>query len=223
MKKKDNISSYIKEDLEKRELNPSHDAWDRIQARMDVAPPAEKKSNFKWWLSVAAVTMFTVTTSVYLFINHQDKSETTNEFVSHPIQKIIDSTNLDNETIHDSTEAMLANNEKMDSSKQEEIVEKKPEKQVVQKGNVQVAVNNVTQQIELSIPKKSTTVSDKKEEIKEELVPKRTLVANNSLDSIKTNKKKKNFVDPNMLLYSIENKENLKESNQSRVVSVGFK
>ena len=223
MKKKDNISSYIKEDLEKRELNPSHDAWDRIQARMDVAPPAEKKSNFKWWLSVAAVTMFTVTTSVYLFINHENQSETNNEFVSHPIQKIIDSTNLDNETIHDSTEAMLANNEKMDSSKQEEIVEKKPEKQVVQKGNVQVAVNNVTQQIELSIPKKSTTVSDKKEEIKEELVPKRTLVANNSLDSIKTNKKKKNFVDPNMLLYSIENKENLKESNQSRVVSVGFK
>lgn len=223
MKKKDNISSYIKEDLEKRELNPSHDAWDRIQARMDVAPPAEKKSNFKWWLSVAAVTMFTVTTSVYLFINHEDQSEITNEFVSHPIQKIIDSTNLDNETIHDSTEAMLANNEKMDSSKQEEIVEKKPEKQVVQKGNVQVAVNNVTQQIELSFPKKSTTVSDKKEETKEELVPKRTLVANNSSDSIKTNKKKKNFVDSNMLLYSIENKENLKESNQSRVVSVGFK
>ena len=78
MKKKDNISNYIKEDLEKRELNPSRDAWDRIQARMDVSPPVQK-SNFKWWLSVAVVAMFMVSASVYLFVNHQKETEITSQ------------------------------------------------------------------------------------------------------------------------------------------------
>ena len=222
MKKKDNISNYIKEDLEKRELNPSRDAWDRIQARMDVSPPVQK-SNFKWWLSVAVVVMFMVSASVYLFINHQKETEITTDFVKNTDQKIIDSVKHNTETISDSTEHILANNEKVDSSKEVETVAPKEEKQVVQKGKVQVAVNKETQQIELSLPKKTSPVAEKKEAVVEDLVPKRTLVANSGSDSIKNNKKKKNFVDPNMLLYSIENKENLKESNQSRVVSVGFK
>ena len=222
MKKKDNISNYIKEDLEKRELNPSRDAWDRIQARMDVSPPVQK-SNFKWWLSVAVVAMFMVSASVYLFVNHQKETEITTDFVKNTDQKIIDSVKHNTETISDSTEHILANNEKVDSSKEVEAVAPKEEKQVVQKGKVQVAVNKETQQIELSLPKKTSPVAEKKEAVVEDLVPKRTLVANSGSDSIKNNKKKKNFVDPNMLLYSIENKDNLKESNQSRVVSVGFK
>ena len=222
MKKKDNISNYIKEDLEKRELNPSRDAWDRIQARMDVAPPVQK-SNFKWWLSVAVVAMFMVSASVYLFVNHQKETEITTDFVKNTDQKIIDSVKHNTETISDSTEHILANNEKADSSKEVEAVAPKEEKQIVQKGKVQVAVNKETQQIELSLPKKTSPVAEKKEAVVEDLVPKRTLVANSGSDSIKNNKKKKNFVDPNMLLYSIENKDNLKESNQSRVVSVGFK
>lgn len=68
MKNNDKISNYIKNDLENRELKPSHDAWDRIQARMDVAPIA-RKSNFKWWLSVAVVAFFTVSISIYFYIN----------------------------------------------------------------------------------------------------------------------------------------------------------
>ena len=115
----------------------------------------------------------------------------------------------------------MANNEKNDSATKIEQVQPKTEKQVVQKGKVQIAVNKEMNQVELSIPK-STSVVEKKEIIKENLVPKQSFVASNSLDSIKKLKKKKNFVDPNMLLYSIENKENLKESNQSRVVSIGF-
>ncbi|WP_282630743.1 hypothetical protein [Empedobacter sedimenti] len=222
MKKKDNISNYIKEDLEKRELNPSRDAWDRIQARMDVAPPVQK-SNFKWWLSVAVVAMFMVSASVYVFINHEKETEIITDFVKNTDQKKIDSVKHNTEIISDPTEHILANNEKVDSSKEIEEVAPKEEKQVVQKGKVQVAVNKETQQIELSLPKKTNSVTEKKEAVVEDLAPKRTLVANSGSDSIKNNKKKKNFVDPNMLLYSIENKENLKESNQSRVVSVGFK
>ena len=218
MKKKDNISKHIFNELEQRELNPSHDAWDRIQARMDVAPIQQSQSNFKWWLSAAVVAIFTVSTSVYLYINQTDANV---EAVNQPVQNTVDSSISNHDEIVDKHTDELANNEKNDSATKIEQVQPKTEKQVVQKGKVQIAVNKEMNQVELSIPK-STSVVEKKEIIKENLVPKQSFVANNSLDSIKKLKKKKNFVDPNMLLYSIENKENLKESNQSRVVSIGF-
>ncbi len=218
MKKKDNISKHIFNELEQRELNPSHDAWDRIQARMDVAPIQQSQSNFKWWLSAAVVAIFTVSTSVYLYINQTDANV---EAVNQPVQNTVDSSISNHDEIVDKHTDELANNEKNDSATKIEQVQPKTEKQVVQKGKVQIAVNKEMNQVELSIPK-STSVVEKKEIIKENLVPKQSFVASNSLDSIKKLKKKKNFVDPNMLLYSIENKENLKESNQSRVVSIGF-
>ncbi|WP_291050646.1 MULTISPECIES: hypothetical protein [unclassified Empedobacter] len=220
MKNNDKISNYIKDDLENRELNPSHDAWDRIQARMDVAP-SPQKSNFKWWLSAAVVALFTVSTSIYLFTN-QSKDDQPKEFVNHQEQNNPQQIQSDSNTVH-SSESILANNEKIDSSKKEVEIQTQEEKKPIQHGKVQVAINEESQQVEMAFPTKKEAIVEKKEELKSEAQPKKNIAANTTLDSVKVNKKKKNFVDPNMLLYSIENKENLKESNQSRVVSIGFK
>lgn len=220
MKNNDKISNYIKDDLENRELNPSHDAWDRIQARMDVAP-SPQKSNFKWWLSAAVVALFTVSTSIYLFTN-QSKDDQPKEFVNHQEQNNPQQIQSDSNTVH-SSESILANNEKIDSSKKEVEIQPQEEKKTIQHGKVQVAINEESQQVEMAFPTKKEAIVEKKEAIKSEAQPKKNIAANTTLDSVKVNKKKKNFVDPNMLLYSIENKENLKESNQSRVVSIGFK
>lgn len=220
MKNNDKISNYIKDDLENRELNPSHDAWDRIQARMDVAP-SPQKSNFKWWLSAAVVALFTVSTSIYLFSN-QSKDDQPKEFVNHQEQNNPQQIQSDSNTVH-SSESILANNEKIDSSKKEVEIQTQEEKKPIQHGKVQVAINEESQQVEMAFPKKKEAIVEKKEDLKSEAQPKKNIAANTTLDSVKVNKKKKNFVDPNMLLYSIENKENLKESNQSRVVSIGFK
>lgn len=220
MKNNDKISNYIKDDLENRELNPSHDAWDRIQARMDVAP-SPQKSNFKWWLSAAVVALFTVSTSIYLFSN-QSKDDRPKEFVNHQEQNNPQEIQSDSNTVH-SSESILANNEKIDSSKKEVEIQTQEEKKPIQHGKVQVAINEESQQVEMAFPTKKEAIVEKKEELKSEAQPKKNIAANTTLDSVKVNKKKKNFVDPNMLLYSIENKENLKEQNQSRVVSIGFK
>ncbi len=220
MKNNDKISNYIKDDLENRELNPSHDAWDRIQARMDVAP-SPQKSNFKWWLSAAVVALFTVSTSIYLFTN-QSKDDQPKEFVNHQEQNNPQQIQSDSNTVH-SSESILANNEKIDSSKKEVEIQPQEEKKPIQHGKVQVAINEESQQVEMAFPTKKEAIVEKKEDLKSEAQPKKNIAANTTLDSVKVNKKKKNFVDPNMLLYSIENKENLKESNQSRVVSIGFK
>ncbi|MFV0176308.1 hypothetical protein OBK27_05115 [Empedobacter falsenii] len=220
MKNNDKISNYIKDDLENRELNPSHDAWDRIQARMDVAP-SPQKSNFKWWLSAAVVALFTVSTSIYLFMN-QSKDDQPKEFVNHQEQNNPQQIQSDSNTVH-SSESILANNEKIDSSKKEVEIQTQEEKKPIQHGKVQVAINEESQQVEMAFPTKKEAIVEKKEDLKSEAQPKKNIAANTTLDSVKVNKKKKNFVDPNMLLYSIENKENLKESNQSRVVSIGFK
>ena len=220
MKNNDKISNYIKDDLENRELNPSHDAWDRIQARMDVAP-SPQKSNFKWWLSAAVVALFTVSTSIYLFTN-QSKDDQPKEFVNHQEQNNPQQIQSDSNTVH-SSESILANNEKIDSSKKEVEIQTQEEKKPIQHGKVQVAINEESQQVEMAFPTKKEAIVEKKEDLKSEAQPKKNIAANTTLDSVKVNKKNKNFVDPNMLLYSIENKENLKESNQSRVVSIGFK
>lgn len=221
MKNNDKILNYIKDDLENRELNPSHDAWDRIQARMDVAP-VQQKSNLKWWLSAAVVALFTVSTSVYLFMNQTETENESKEFVNK--QEQINPTQIESDSnqVH-SSETVLANNEKIDSSKEVTEITEKEEKKAIQHGKVQVAVNEESQQVEISLPTKRELIAEKKEDLKVEMQQKKNLAANTTLDSVKSNKKKKNFVDPNMLLYSIENKENLKESNQSRVVSIGFK
>ena len=223
MKKKGNISDYIKSELDKQELTPSHDAWDRLQARMDVAVPVQEKSNFKWWLSAAVVAVFTVSTSVFLFINHSDEQEISNKFSTNAVQHLKDTINSENNIEAGHTEHLFANNEQKDTTKQQTVTPKNNEKQVVMNGNVQIAVNKESQQFELSIPNKKETVTEKKEALKKEDIQKKAMLASNTLDSIKKAKKKKNFVDPNMLLYSIENKENLKESNQSRVVSIDIK
>jgi hypothetical protein len=220
MKNNDKLSNYIKDDLENRELNPSHDAWDRIQARMDVAP-SPQKSNFKWWLSAAVVALFTVSTSIYLFTN-QSKDDQPKEFVNHQEQNNPQQIQSDSNTVH-SSESILANNEKIDSSKKEVEIQTQEEKKPIQHGKVQVAINEESQQVEMAFPTKKEAIVEKKEDLKSEAQPKKNIAANTTLDSVKVNKKNKNFVDPNMLLYSIENKENLKESNQSRVVSIGFK
>lgn len=220
MKNNDKISNYIKDDLENRELNPSHDAWDRIQARMDVAP-SPQKSNFKWWLSAAVVALFTVSISIYLFSN-QSKDDQPKEFVNHQEQNNPQQIQSDSNTVH-SSESILANNEKIDSSKKEVEIQTQEENKPIQHGKVQVAINEESQQVEMAFPTKKEAIVEKKEDLKSEAQPKKNIAANTTLDSVKVNKKKKNFVDPNMLLYSIENKENLKESNQSRVVSIGFK
>ncbi|WP_291095444.1 MULTISPECIES: hypothetical protein [unclassified Empedobacter] len=220
MKNNDKISNYIKNDLENRELKPSHDAWDRIQARMDVAP-LPQKSNYKWWLSAAVVALFTVSTSIYLFSN-QSKDDQPKEFVNHQEQNNPQQIQSDSNTVH-SSESILANNEKIDSSKKEVEIQTQEEKKPIQHGKVQVAINEESQQVEMAFPTKKEAIVEKKEDLKSEAQPKKNIAANTTLDSVKVNKKNKNFVDPNMLLYSIENKENLKESNQSRVVSIGFK
>ncbi|WP_312922889.1 hypothetical protein [Empedobacter brevis] len=222
MKNNDKISNYIKNDLENRELKPSHDAWDRIQARMDVTPIA-RKSNFKWWLSVAVVALFTISTSVYFYINQTETENNQEELVNHKEQSKATGIEMNTNSNLTSSESVLADNETIDSSKEEVEIPIKEEKKAIQKGKVQIAINEESQQVEISLPIKKEILPEKKDELKTELQQKKNLVANIAQDSIKKNKKKKYFVDPNMLLYSIENKENLKESNQSRVVSIGFK
>ena len=199
MKNNDKISNYIKDDLENRELNPSHDAWDRIQARMDVAP-SPQKSNFKWWLSAAVVALFTVSTSIYLFSN-QSKDDQPKEFVNHQEQNNPQQIQSDSNTVH-SSESILANNEKIDSSKKEVEIQTQEEKKPIQHGKVQVAINEESQQVEMAFPTKKEAIVEKKEDLKSEAQPKKNIAANTTLDSVKVNKKNKNFVDPNMLLYS---------------------
>lgn len=205
MKKKDNISRYIKEELNQRELNPSHDSWNRIQARMDVIPTT-KNSNYKWWLSAAVFFIFTLSTTIYLFTNKKEQNIPNTDFVKNEVNIDTAKQNLDHHTNY-STNNTLATNEKNNV----EII-----------STIEIEKKNTNNELAKTKEKKDSTVNNKSE-LKAIIEQKKNLVAANKLDSIKKTKKENNYVDPDMLLYSIENKENIKESNKSRVVSIDVK
>lgn len=205
MKKKGNISRYIKEELNQRELNPSHDSWNRIQARMDVIPTT-KKSNYKWWLSAAVFFIFTLSTTIYLFTNKKEQNIPNTDFVRNDIH--IDTATQNVDRTNYSTNNTLATNEKNNVESISTIeIEKK---------------NTNNSELAKTKEKKDSAINNKSE-LKAIIEQKKNLIAANKLDSIKKAKKENNYVDPDMLLYSIENKENIKESNKSRVVSIDVK
>ena len=157
MKKKDNLSAYIHQELEQRELHPSHDTWNRIEARMNVAPIQQKQTN-KWWLSAAIVVFFTAF-SVYFFVNDSTQNETQNELLVVQPHDNEQSTSEDSVTKLVDSEPILANNEPIESSNKSVNHNQSNEvNQPIQKGNVQVAVNKEKQQVEFSVPTKKMVV-----------------------------------------------------------------
>lgn len=48
------FEEHIKEKLDKRIIQPSDDAWDKLSKRLDEEGKENKNKPYKWWLSIAA-------------------------------------------------------------------------------------------------------------------------------------------------------------------------
>lgn len=75
-----NIENQIREKLNQREILPSANAWDRLDAMLSVEEQKPKR-NFKW-ISIAAI--FVGFTVIGVFMMNQEKS-TENVIISNPI------------------------------------------------------------------------------------------------------------------------------------------
>lgn len=204
---KNEFENQIKKQLENRSLRPSEDAWNRLEMMLDENEgKTQKKSGKKWLFFVAAAFAFIAAS---LFLTNYF-STTTNDFTHEPTvtqnpvpviveDKIIEKIKTENEMISEPNIKSVPTKESKPL-----IAEIKPQKlqpeikmEVLQKEEI----NPIIQ-----IAEAPETVL--------------TLIT----DSVPKKQKKKNYVDPEMLLYSIENNEalNQKDNLPSKLVIVDF-
>ncbi|MBF0597809.1 hypothetical protein [Faecalibacter rhinopitheci] len=205
------FKQYIQSEINQKEVEPSHDAWDRIQARMENQAPAVviEKSSKKWWAIAAAVIGLAVCTTVYFSMNNETNVP---QIVNESTVPEIKNSSETSPQEHSATE-ILNQIEEIDNT---EMVESKsnpttsPQTMEVEKEQMVSNLNS-----ESKITEQPQQQSIQKPALASGLKPTPQQIATN-LDTVKMKKNKGNYVDPSMLLYSIENKEALKETQKEK-------
>lgn len=190
---KDNIEYQIKKQIEEREIAPSRDLWSEIDLQNSNTRP---KSKINWFLVAACFMLLFSLGSVLFFLNQPSEAQP----------------------------KMVKQTEKNAS---EEII-----KDPVQNNAPLAAQNNDKKEVKI------TTPSHDKEEVisavaigQNKLIPRETAVkkieipqiSNPKLlakaDSLKTPVKKKKYVDPSTLLFSVEHKDVIEKTKDGSNVA----
>lgn len=215
---KTNFEKTIKKQLKNRELEVSENAWERLTHMMDEEIPNKRgmgESTFskrKLWIPVSIAASILLFFTIYL-MNGNQNSEI-------PAENIL----VISEKENDKFDVKEAESLKVIEEKE---VEAFVHSDKDSKNSTKKLENNSTKSIEnkiLPIPSESEIVFEKEVEFKEnkiEIIEPKIELALQS-DSV-DKKEKTNFVDPEMLLYSIENNQSVKQNNaDSRLVIIDF-
>lgn len=192
---KNNLEYQIKKQIDEREVNPSRDLWSEIQAQTENT--GSKKSNLNWVLLAACFVLVFGLGAVLFFNNEAEPKIQVAETVKPP--------SLNEESI--TTQPEKINSQeiivKEDQGKLTQIKntpsEEKIEKIVPVKNNLPLIKENpsgIASQITLNPPTKIMAKSD----------------------SAKIQKKKR-YVDPSTLLFSVEHKDVIEKSKDGSNVA----
>lgn len=206
-----NLENNIKKELENREIPVSENAWEKLSGMLDEKP-VERKIKPWFWMGIAA----SVAVIVGLFFGLNYLNQKPEAQIGNPTEIVIQHTNIQSEEII-SSETKIVQNE-MENS--------------IQPSENHYA-NNQKSSENIKTPKKEIRVENSKENrvveeiIKEYTEPKGELkeepVMALTTDSTSKPAKKTNYVDPEMLLYSIENNQAVQQKNSgSRMVLIDF-
>ncbi|CAI8928333.1 hypothetical protein [Chryseobacterium sp. IT-36CA2] len=191
---KDNIEYQIKKQIEEREIAPSRDLWSEIE--LYNSSNTRPKSKINWFLVAACLMLAFSLGSVLFFLNQP--SEIQPEIVKQ------DKKNPTEEIVKDPTQntAPLAI----------ENTEKKEVKKILSQDKEEVISPVAISQNKL-IPKE--TLPLKKLELTQLSNPKLMAKA----DSLKIPVKKKKYVDPSTLLFSVEHKDVIEKTKDGSNVA----
>ena len=205
-----NLENNIKNQLENREILVSENAWEKLRDMMDEKP-VERKIKPWFWIGVAASVAVII--GLFFGLNYLDPESEAQ--IGNPTQIVIQKTNQPVEVI----------------SNEIEIAQHEVEIEI-QPHEIQYA-NHLKQTEILKSSKKEIWVDNSNEnQVVEEIIKEYTepKVGQNeepvmvlNTDSISKPVKKANYVDPEMLLYSIENNQAVQQKNSgSRMVLINF-
>jgi hypothetical protein len=189
---KDNFEYQIKKQIDEREIAPSRDLWADIQAQTENIQP--KKSNLNWVLMAACFVLLFGLGAV-LFLNNDTEST-----------------------------VQIAETEKKSSLKEQddeiqpketnsqEIIQKQKEERFTQ-------TNNSPTELEKEIIKNDLPlIKENPSEIASQIIQNQPAKIMAKSDSVKVQKKKR-YVDPSTLLFSVEHKDVIDKSKDGSNVA----
>lgn len=217
---KTNLENTIKNQLEKRELSVSENAWERLAQMMDEEnQPKEEKSlkvkkmNRNLWISLAIAASLALIVGVVWNFN-QPSTHQLSRLNRTPIE-------LNSKDFKFPVPLENSNEFRSEVQKIEEVyyVENR-----MNSKSPDSSESNLPKNITLETPITSEKLAEQKEDFNLSSptvdAPVEVVVQSENQNE---KEKKKNFVDPEMLLYSIENNEVVKQSgNSGKLVLIDF-
>jgi hypothetical protein len=195
---KNNIEYQIKKQITEREITPSRDLWSEIETQ---SSDKSSKTKINWFL-VAACLILTFSLGAVLFFNKESKETEKSKIIAE----------VENPTIQNKRETPTIKSPELIKQTQKESVaieNVSPEKKI--------EITNspiVTEKKELSLMKENTS------EIASNIsqIPDEKIIA--QADSAKSPVKRKRYVDPSTLLFSVEHKDVIEKTKQSNVATI---
>jgi hypothetical protein len=194
---KNTIEYQIKKQITEREITPSRDLWSEIEMQ-SAEKPSKTKVN---WFLVAACLVLTFSLGAVLVFNKKDK-----DIVKPEIAKVNNQKTQENIITTTVKSPELIEQNQTESVAKENI---SPEKKI-ETTNSPI----VTEKKELPLIKENAS------EIASNIskIPAEKIIA--QADSAKSPVKRKKYVDPSTLLFSVEHKDVIEKTKQSNVATI---
>ncbi|HAO06989.1 MAG TPA: hypothetical protein DCQ50_08375 [Chryseobacterium sp.] len=195
---KNNIEHHIKKQISEREIAPSRNLWSEIETQSERK---NSKTKINWYL-VAACLVLTFSLGAVLFFNKENKETEKSEIVAEVKKPVI-------------------------QNKKPELTVQSPEI-VRQKQTESVAIENIPTEKKNEVVESQIMVEQKQIPLTKENAPEiigtiskiepEKIMAKS--DSAKTQGKRKRYVDPSTLLFSVEHKDVIMKTKESNVATI---
>lgn len=195
---KNNIEHHIKKQISEREIAPSRNLWSEIETQSERN---NSKTKINWYL-VAACLVLTFSLGAVLFFNKENKETEKSEIVAEVKKPVI-------------------------QNKKQELTVPSPEI-VKQKQTESVAIENIPSEKKNEAVESQIMIEQKQMPLTKENAPEiigtiskiepEKIMAKS--DSAKTQGKRKRYVDPSTLLFSVEHKDVIMKTKESNVATI---
>jgi hypothetical protein len=213
------LEKQIKEKLNSREIQPSAQAWDRLDAMLSVAEDKKPKRSFRWLYIAASIIGFVF--FGMLFYNQNQE----NSIINNSNQIIVDT----NAEVSPSNETSVETEIKNELPTQQSIIKKRTEinyqqSKTIVKNESQIANNNPKKVIQKQQNQEHkiqefVKINEPKQEVFAEVIQQKTIeksiqdnntilqttLAENNKTEVKTQNKTKLKIDASTLLSQVDN------------------
>lgn len=195
---KNNIEHHIKKQISEREIAPSRNLWSEIETQSERN---NSKTKINWYL-VAACLVLTFSLGAVLFFNKENKETEKSEIVAEVKKPVIQ---------NKKPELAVPSPEIIELKQTESVA---IEKISAEKKNEAVESQIMIEQKHMPLTKENApeiigTIS--------KIEPEKIMAKS---DSAKTQGKRKRYVDPSTLLFSVEHKDVIMKTKESNVATI---